>query len=157
MYNFIDVEASGFGVGSYPIEVGVALADGTTFCTLIKPLEEWTHWHRSAEKLHGISRETLLLKGKSVLNVALLLNEWLDGQVVYTDAWGNDTCWISLLFEEAGVRQRFMLESIVVLLDAEKKQHWHKHKAMITDSMSLPRHRASSDALILQKTLESMC
>ena len=26
----LDVEASGFGAGSYPIEVGIAMPDGTT-------------------------------------------------------------------------------------------------------------------------------
>ena len=40
----IDVEASGFGVGSYPIEVGVAFPDGGTQCYLIKPEHDWIHW-----------------------------------------------------------------------------------------------------------------
>ncbi len=33
----IDVEASGFGAGSYPIEVGVAFPDGRSWCCLIRP------------------------------------------------------------------------------------------------------------------------
>ena len=40
----IDVEASGFGSKSYPIEIGVALNDGQRFCTLILPAPNWTHW-----------------------------------------------------------------------------------------------------------------
>lgn len=35
--NNIDVEASGFGGESYPIEVGVALDDDTKYCALIQP------------------------------------------------------------------------------------------------------------------------
>jgi hypothetical protein len=33
----IDVEASGFGRGSYPIEVGFVLPDGEAVCTLVRP------------------------------------------------------------------------------------------------------------------------
>jgi hypothetical protein len=39
----IDVEASGFGGTSYPIEIGVALDYGHKYCTLIHPEPGWTH------------------------------------------------------------------------------------------------------------------
>ena len=35
--NIIDIEASGFAVQGYPIEIGIALASGGTYCTLIRP------------------------------------------------------------------------------------------------------------------------
>ena len=38
--NIIDVEASGFGPHSYPIEVGLALGDGSKFCSLILPVRD---------------------------------------------------------------------------------------------------------------------
>ena len=38
----IDVEASGFGATSYPIEVGVALDGRDNFCSLILPASDWT-------------------------------------------------------------------------------------------------------------------
>jgi hypothetical protein len=34
--NIIDIEASGFGVDSYPIEVGIVLSTGQKYCALIK-------------------------------------------------------------------------------------------------------------------------
>jgi hypothetical protein len=37
----IDIEASGFGPDGYPIEIGVALSSGQTFCALILPEPEW--------------------------------------------------------------------------------------------------------------------
>jgi hypothetical protein len=40
----LDVEASGFGAGSYPIEIGYIASDGTSYCTLIRPAPSWTHW-----------------------------------------------------------------------------------------------------------------
>ena len=156
MYNFIDVEASGFGAGSYPIEVGVALAGGQSHCTLVRPQEHWVHWQADAEALHGISRETLLLAGRAPLEVALLLNQWLDGQTVYTDAWGNDSCWLSLLFDEAGLVQRFRLESIVAILTPGQQAQWHAKKDQVRTAQRLGRHRASKDALVLQCTLAEL-
>ena len=153
MYTFIDVEASGLGVGSYPIEVGVAMADTSMHCTLIRPDDDWIHWDNQAEDLHGITREILLVNGKSILKVAMLLNEWLDGQTVYSDAWGNDSCWLGLLFERASLQQRFKIDSVVSLLSQEQMALWHTKKLEVTKKMDLKRHRASSDALILQKTL----
>ena len=153
MYTFIDVEASGLGVGSYPIEVGVAMADTSMHCTLIRPDDDWIHWDNQAEDLHGITREILLVNGKSILKVAMLLNEWLDGQTVYSDAWGNDSCWLGLLFERASLQQRFKIDSVVSLLSQEQMELWHPKKIEVTKRMDLKRHRASSDALILQKTL----
>ena len=153
MYTFIDVEASGLGVGSYPIEVGVAMADTSMHCTLIRPDDDWIHWDNQAEDLNGITREILLVNGKSILKVAMLLNEWLDGQTVYSDAWGNDSCWLGLLFERASLQQRFKIDSVVSLLSQEQMALWHSKKLEVTKKMDLKRHRASSDALILQKTL----
>lgn len=152
MLNFIDVEASGLGIGSYPIEVGFALAEGKAHCTLICPISSWTHWDPGAEELHGISRESLLLNGRSVMFVAMMLNEWLAGKTVYTDAWGNDSCWLSQLFEEAGITQRFKLDSVVSLLTVDQQEIWHQAKNKVIDSLNIQRHRASNDALVLQKT-----
>ena len=52
----IDLEASGFGRGSYPIEVGLCLGDSSSHCFLVRPEEDWQHWDPEAEKVHGISR-----------------------------------------------------------------------------------------------------
>ena len=74
----IDIEASGFGRGSYPIEVGIAFADGTTFCSLIKPEDDWTHWDSQAQSVHNIERSTLYSHGCSVTQLAQVLNTMLD-------------------------------------------------------------------------------
>jgi len=152
MLNFLDVEASGLGVGSYPIEVGVALNDGSTQCTLICPANDWTHWDNAAEQLHGISRDELLINGRSPLNVAMMLNEWLGDSMVYSDAWGNDVCWLSRLFDEAGVKQRFKLDSVVSVLTSEELDYWAFVKEHIERQLFIRRHRASNDALILHRT-----
>ncbi|MFT5693139.1 MAG: hypothetical protein ACI92E_002475 [Oceanicoccus sp.] len=148
----IDIEASGFGVGSYPIEVGVALGNGETRCMIIRRESDWVHWDDGAESLHGISRDDLNRHGKMVEEVATALNKWLQGQVVYSDAWGNDSSWLALLFEYANVTQRFKLDSLRSLLDESQVENWHKTKEQVAEASKFQRHRASNDALILQQT-----
>ncbi|WP_221893836.1 hypothetical protein [Bathymodiolus japonicus methanotrophic gill symbiont] len=42
--NVIDIEASGFGVTSYPIEIGIVLSSGKKYCSLIQQAPGWTYW-----------------------------------------------------------------------------------------------------------------
>lgn len=150
----IDVEASGFGRGSYPIEIGIALPTGSSHCFLVRPEDDWTHWDAGAAGLHGISREILFAKGQPVRDVAVALNDLLAGSVAYTDAWGVDSSWIALLYERAGVIQRFRLETIVALLDEAQQNAWKRLKLEARRDMRLERHRASADALVLRLALQ---
>ena len=148
----IDVEASGLGRGSYPIEVGVAMPDGETHCMIIRPEEDWQHWDEAAERLHGITREVLQAHGRTTLDVARHLNQWLAGELAYSDAWGNDSSWLGLLFDCAGIAQQFKLESLRKLMTEQQVEQWHTVKEQVVVEHNYRRHRASSDALILQKT-----
>lgn len=148
----IDVEASGFGVGSYPIEVGVAMPDGKVRCMIVRPEPEWVHWDEKAQSLHGITREILLEHGSPVREVAEQLNEWLTGEIVYSDAWGNDSSWLALLFDTAGISQRFKLESLRALLSEQQVSVWHETKDQVDRETDCQRHRASHDAKVLQQT-----
>ena len=94
----MDIEASGFGRHSYPIEIGYVLPDGGGYCTLVRPEAAWTHWDAEAQRLHGISRDAVLLHGRPALEIARHLNQVLRGQTVYTDGWANDYSWIGTLF-----------------------------------------------------------
>lgn len=149
---FLDVEASGFGAGSYPIEVGCVLDDLSTHCFLIRPMDGWTRWDDSAEAVHGISRELLDQRGRDAREVAHLLNDLLAGRTVYSDAWGQDMAWLNRLYDETGVLQRFRLASLRELLDESQAARWHDAKSFIQASLQLMRHRASSDAKVLQAT-----
>ncbi len=148
----IDVEASGFGKGSYPIEVGFALPDRTTRCFLIQPHDGWVHWNEEAENIHGIQRDTLLEKGQPIDEVVGQLNYFLANKTVYSDGWCNDLSWISLLFDVANLRMNFSIESLNVLLSEDQFQLWGKTRDRVQSDMGLKRHRASSDALIIQET-----
>ncbi len=149
---FMDLEASGFGGDSYPIEVGVALESGRTLCFLIKPSAHWTHWDDSAAATHGITRELLEKHGKSQRIIAETLNQELAGKTLYSDGWNHDYSWLHKLYEEAELYPNFKLESVLSLLDEQSMALWDEAKDKVIQIMNLQRHRASSDALILQNT-----
>lgn len=148
----LDIEASGFGNGSYPIEVGFVLPSRSSHCFLIRPEPDWTHWDEGAAKVHGIRRDLLLQKGLPVAAIAERLNHHLQGLTVYSDGWGYDMSWVSLLFERAGVAQSFHIETLVSLLSDQQLRHWEKTRRDVIAELKVRRHRASSDALILQET-----
>ena len=150
--SIIDVEASGLGPDSYPIEVGVALGNGGRFCTLIKPQPGWTHWDESAEEVHQIPRPLLDNYGRSTPEVAQLLNEQLIGVVVYTDGWTVDKPWLSKLFEAAGVGMNFEVQPLERILSPEQQAVWHETKDRIIEDTKITRHRASHDAWLIQET-----
>ena len=148
----MDFEASGLGRGSYPIEVGYVLGDGRSACFLIRPEPEWVGWSEEAQQLHGIDRDLLMRKGHPVQQVAYWLNHQLAGETLYTDAWGSDLTWLSLLFDAADRVPRFRLQSLRVLLCEGQEKLWHETHATISRELAIKRHRASGDARLLQQT-----
>ncbi|WP_280550675.1 MULTISPECIES: hypothetical protein [unclassified Halomonas] len=149
----LDIEASGFGRGSYPIEVGLARVDGSTCAFLIQPLDEWTHWDPKAELLHGISRGRLQREGYPVRQVARWLNDELgEIGIAYSDSWGYDNTWLSLLFHHAGMLPAFRLEALRILLSEAQQALWSRTKEAIIRELGIHRHRAGEDARLLQLT-----
>ena len=152
----IDLEASGFGKGSYPIEVGFVLPEGAMFCTLILPPPHWRHWDEKAQAVHHISRDVLQSHGKPAPEVARMLNAQLRGRTIYSDGWANDYTWISLLFDEAELTPAFKLDNLRSLLDEQQANAWHACKETVMAELNLPRHRASTDARVLQLTYQRL-
>ena len=96
----LDIEASGFGRDSYPIEIGYVLPDGGSYCTLVRPEANWTHWD-----------------------------------------------------PEAQLSPSFHIENLRALLSESEAENWHTIKDQVSRELNLRRHRASSDARLLQMTL----
>lgn len=149
----IDIEASGFGRGSYPIEIGYYTPEETSYCTLIRPEPDWLHWDSSAETVHGIQRELLLSKGKPALEVCLDLNTALRGQTIYCDAWAYDYVWLGRLYDAADLVPTFALKDLRELLGECEQALWHATRAAVELRLQLRRHRASGDARTLFETL----
>jgi hypothetical protein len=150
--SILDFEASGLGIDSYPIEVGIILADGRKYCTLIKPAHNWLHWDQSAEELHRISRGILLSYGKPIVEVANELNRLLAEKTIYSDGWVVDKPWLNKLFYHANLMPSFFLSPLENILSELQMALWSTSKQAVIEELALSRHRASTDALIIQET-----
>jgi len=148
----IDVEASGFGKGGYPIEVGLALPDGSPHCILVTPHRTWTMWDDSAEAVHGISREVLESHGRPAREVAERLNALLWEKTVYSDAWSFDMPWLAKLYDAVDLEQGFRVAALHEIMTPRQLEQWHQVKGEVERDLQLQRHRASGDARILQET-----
>lgn len=152
----MDIEASGFGLGSYPIEVGFVLPDGDAWCSLVKPEADWQHWDPNAAAVHHITREQLMQHGRSPRDIAKALNARLRGLTVYSDAWAHDYTWLGRLYESAGFSPSYKLDNLRAILSEEEAANWHEVKRRVAATMGLQRHRASADARLLQQTVAAM-
>lgn len=148
----IDIEASGFGGMSYPIEVGIALETDTKYCSLILPAPDWIHWDDEAEKVHRIARDILETYGKPLQEVAIQLNNLLEGKTLYTDGWVVDKPWLTTLFYKAGINMSFQVSPLEMILSEPQMERWHATKDEVIGEMTSRRHRASYDAWIIQQT-----
>lgn len=148
----IDVEASGFGATSYPIEVGVVIDENSKYCALILPAPDWTYWDEGAEKVHRIARDILQTYGKPMQEVTAQLNALLEGKTVYTDGWVVDKPWLITLFHGARMAMKFQVSPLEMILSESQMECWHETKDKVIGEMNVTRHRASYDAWIIQET-----
>lgn len=149
---FIDLEASGLGARSWPLEVGWALAEsGEPVSLLIKPDNSWSDdaWDANAERLHGLNRMVLERDGKSARDVCNSMNAALAGADVFSDAPDWDGFWLFRLFSAGGVRQAFALKDFGRLLRplAGARENDLLRRA---SALAPRRHRAAADALHLR-------
>ena len=149
----IDIEASGFGRHSYPIEVGYVLPGGQARCMLVAPAPGWTHWDEAAAQVHGITRGILRSRGLSTREVACTLNSDLAGMTVYCDGWAHDYTWLAVLYDDAGMSPSFRLETVNRLLGDTQLSQLDDERRLALAEMGLTRHRASNDARALQRAL----
>ena len=153
---FIDLEASGLGADSWPIEVGWCFPEGPPRAFLVRTEPEWKDaaWDPKAEALHGVSRKELARAGASSQDVCNALNEALGGVRVYSDAPDWDGFWLYRLYQAAKIRQAFEIwdfRDLFIHLSPEEIRD-----AVAKASALAPhRHRASDDVLHMQ-TLYSM-
>jgi hypothetical protein len=148
----VDVEASGFGSQSYPIEVGIALPDGKRFCKLIKPFKHWQYWDKSAEKLHGIKYQELVEYGEEPVAVCLAINQFVQERTLYSDGWVVDHPWLVKLFAQSAIPMTFRISALEMVLSESQMAIWDDEKKRVALASGMARHRASSDAYIIQQT-----
>ena len=85
--------------------------------------------------------------------------QWLNDELreigkAYSDSWGYDNTWLSLLFHHAGMLPRFRLEALRILLSEEQQALWSNTKEAVIAERGIHRHRAGEDARLLQLTYQ---
>jgi hypothetical protein len=150
----LDIEASGFGRHSYPIEVGYVLPDGRARCTLIRPPAALDTLGPGRRAGAPHQPRHLLRHGRPTGEVARMLNDDLAGRTVYCDGWAHDYPWLAALFDEAGLAPVFKLESVRTLLDDAHLAHLPELQRQAPAGTGPDRHRASADARALQLAIE---
>lgn len=153
---FIDIEASGFGHESYPIEIGVAFSDGSQYSRLIRPAPHWQYWDPQAETLHGIDRHKLFHEGVAASTVTAELNARLSGQTVYSDGWVVDKPWLDQLFRAANQDPEFWLSPVELILSEAQMENWRVTRTMLIQTHQGRLHRAGFDALLNQMTWQAL-
>ncbi|MCW2239496.1 hypothetical protein [Azospirillum canadense] len=146
---FLDIEASGFGPGSYPVEVGWTFANGTGEAWLICPPDEWTAagWDAAAEALHGLSHAWLEHEGWSAAYVADRAAAQLADVLLYTDAAVIDSQWLARLLEWASPPASLNVRPFTDLLRLVGADATAVQAAITAASQMAPRqHRALADS-----------
>ena len=148
---FIDLEASGLGSKSWPVEVGWVFTDDKVHSMLICPHTSWPDdaWDDEAEALHGLSREYLHKEGMDAKKVCNALNTALMDCAVFSDAPDWDGFWLYRLFDAANVKQAF---SLLNFADLVRHLIEGREQEVLREANNIAprRHRAADDALYLQ-------
>jgi hypothetical protein len=147
---WLDVEASGLGPDSYPIEVGWCDIDDRRGSVLIRPAPGWTHWQPAAEAIHGIARAHIEAEGVPVTGAAARIAEAVAGRTLYSDNPMMDGLWLARLFAAAGwAEMPVRVEDTVALaLSAEGRvsdMGWEQAER-VARRIAPITHRAADDA-----------
>lgn len=145
---FLDLEASGLGPDSWPIEVGWCFENGDPETFLIRPSDDWPldAWDPKAEGLHGLTMAEVTRAGNSIAVVCERLNDVLGDATVFSDAPDWDGFWLYRLFTAAGMKQQFEISNFAGLFDRISSDALN---AIIRRAgrISPHRHRARDDVL----------
>lgn len=154
---FLDVEASGLGGDSYPVEVGWVTDDeAPPGSLLVRPHESWTFWSGVAQAMHGLTREILEREGLPVAAVCDRVEAACAGRLVVSDAHAFDDWWLRRLYGAAGRSKAWQVGNVELLyggLAAQAELGAHEAAgALIAAERAYPHpHRAGPDALRLAK------
>ncbi|WP_417222501.1 hypothetical protein [Amphritea sp.] len=149
----LDLEASGLGPHSYPIEVAWKSVTGESDNFLINPdtVVGWDFWDEYAEELHNLCRSELREKGISAVAACERLNQQLQGQDVLSDAWEFDAFWLSRLFEAAEQTMGFRLIALPALLNPHELNQFQ-----LVCKGQMRQHRAMSDVDHIIEAVQSV-
>ena len=156
---FVDLEASGLGRESYPIEVGWSVDDEQEPASfLVRPATSWRFddFTEAAQAIHNILYERLISHGIAVETACRRLDAAWTGAVLVSDNPAADGGWLNRLYQAASRPYPWRLVDFDVLDAALAIQYgggYEKLAAILNDAdrhWPVP-HRAGPDAQRLHK------
>lgn len=157
---FLDIEATGLIIDSYPIEIAWNDAHGKLTSFLIKPDPEWTYWSDEAAKMHRISREELAKKGISIQAACDLLDASLAGGHIHSDAPYYERQWLDRLYDTAGRKRPFTVKKVSDITEIhralevrEGPSYYRQFHAQAFEELG-DRHRAEVDVRAFMRIFE---
>jgi len=155
---FIDIEASGLGNTSFPIEVAWNDSEGIIINRLVKPVADWTSWDPEAERVHGITRAELDVDGISPAELCSLIRDSLSGSTAYSDAPELERFWLKRLFQAGeGVDCPILILGVSKVPEIRKACYerglYDRLKKQAVDEVGTV-HRADADVSILMNVFE---
>lgn len=148
-----DIESSGLGDRSYPIEIAWSTPEGAVHSWLVRPEHLWIYWDLAAEELHHIAYVDLKQYGKPAREIAEEMNADLNGQVLYFDGGAFDRFWLDKLYEVANLKPAFTMGDFNELLASIGCNTAAKRLAAEAETLKRigdRRHRAWADVEYLQ-------
>lgn len=148
---FLDIEASGLGPDSWPIEIGVAWLDWRkviTHSSLIRPRPEWPEdaWIPESALVHGIDRAELD-DAPQADEVARWFRQLIGDRILISDAPEYDAMWLARLLGER--REILLLQAALHRAFSVAEggvAPGRLHKAYKLRGSQKPAHRAGDDA-----------
>lgn len=154
---FLDVESSGLGEDSYPIEVALCDDALSLRSWLVRPEPGWTSWSVLAESLHGMGRDAVCRDGEPAAAVAHAMSAAAGDGWVASDAPEADGAWVDRLYAAAGLERPFRIVDVGEALlglgvpveaAVARARAWDRARAAA--ARRFPHvHRAGPDALAL--------
>jgi len=157
---FLDIEATGLIIDSYPIEIAWNAPNGELTSFLIKPHKEWTYWSETAEKLHRISRNELEQDGISLKQACAQLNDAFSGGHIFSDAPDFERHWLDRLYDTARMKRPFAIKNISEIPRIKNAQSAPMINSLYEQSLKQAftelgdRHRAAVDVKAMMRAYD---
>lgn len=154
---FMDLEASAFGPGSWPVEVGLAwiTPEGIeSWSSLIRPDQTWSldPWSDESAQVHGI-RYDELLKAPRAEDVLLKTKEKIARRTPVVTHPKHDNYWFNRMTELEESSKPIMAIGVMELSEMSDMDFWALMDfAEKNDSHT---HRAGQDAAFLARAAEN--
>ncbi|MEP3562017.1 MAG: hypothetical protein ABJM19_11265 [Marinobacter sp.] len=149
----LDIEASGIGNGSYPVEIAWSRVDGSqSFSALINPdsVDGWEGWSDEAIR-RGLTRKECCERGEPAAYVARQVSRLLTDYPVFSESPVQDQKWLDALFTAIGKPWPVQLIPIEHAVKASQRCALNSRLKTRRDA-----HNAAANCLLLSREIKQI-